>query len=184
MHVVDALLHLVIQTVDMQLLAQPGFDDPAVVGNLSGIGFGGAGLPQQSRQALDGGWFRSGDIGMLDAEGFLTIVDRIKDVINRAGEKIAAAEVESCLLQHPDLAEAAVIALPDADTGEAVVAIVVARDGCAPTVSALQAFAAARLASYKRPQRIHIRSSSLPRNPVGKLLKQQLRGEYERDGSG
>ncbi len=254
----------------MQLLAQPGFDDPAVVGNLSGIGFGGAGLPQraidqvlqrvrpsmsgvgfgltetngvgsaisgegfqyrphsaglcspimqlrlvdaagadvpigqpgevwmrgvslmqaywrapqQSRQALDGGWFRSGDIGMLDAEGFLTIVDRIKDVINRAGEKIAAAEVESCLLQHPDLAEAAVIALPDADTGEAVVAIVVARDGCAPTVSALQAFAAARLASYKRPQRIHIRSSSLPRNPVGKLLKQQLRGEYERDGSG
>ena len=254
----------------LQLLAQPGFDDPAVVGNLSGIGFGGAGLPQraidevlqrvrpsmsgvgfgltetngvgsaisgegfqyrphsaglcspimqlrlvdaagadvpigqpgevwmrgvslmqaywrapqQSRQALDGGWFRSGDIGMLDAEGFLTIVDRIKDVINRAGEKIAAAEVESCLLQHPDLAEAAVIALPDADTGEAVVAIVVARDGCAPTVSALQAFAAARLASYKRPQRIHIRSSSLPRNPVGKLLKQQLRGEYERDGSG
>ena len=86
MHVVDALLHLVIQTVDMQLLAQPGFDDPAVVGNLSGIGFGGAGLPQRA----------------------------IDEVL----------------------------------------------------------------------QRTQIRSSSLPRNPVGKLLKQQLRGEYERDGRG
>ena len=248
----------------MQLLAEPGFDDPAVTGSLGGVGFGGAGLPQRliddvlarrgdsmsgvgfgltetngvgaaasgrlfqlrpqmsgplspiielrvvdvdgtdlatgqagelwlrgvslmqgylgepeaSARALSGGWFRTGDIGLLDDDGLLRVVDRIKDVINRAGEKIAAAEVESCLLQHPALVEAAVFAQPDAQTGEAVVAVVVLAPGAALTPAQVQAHVAARLAAYKVPLRVFVRRDSLPRNPAGKMLKTTLKQEY------
>jgi long-chain acyl-CoA synthetase len=102
-------------------------------------------------------------------------VDRIKDVINRSGEKIAAAEVESCLLQHPDLDEAAVFAMPDEGTGEAVAAAVVVREGRRLSEAELQAHVAAHLAGYKVPARIFIRQDALPRNPAGKLLKGDLK---------
>jgi acyl-CoA synthetase (AMP-forming)/AMP-acid ligase II len=216
----------------MQLLAEPGFDDPAITGTLGGLGFGGAGLPQSlvqdvlvrrpnsmsgigfgltetngagaaisgrmfvlrpqaagqlspiislrivdtqgadlppgeageiwlrgvslmdgywhtdptQRKALADGWFQTGDIGRLDAEGYLHVVDRIKDVINRAGEKIASAEIESCLLAHPQVLEAAVFAQPDDHTGEAVVAVVVPRAGVALSAADIQAHVAAHLA--------------------------------------
>lgn len=248
----------------MQLLAEPGFDDPAVTGSLGGVGFGGAGLPQRliddvlgrrgdamsgigfgltetngvgaaasgqlfklrphaagqlspiielrvadfdgnalptgqtgelwlrgvsvmqaylgqpeaSAKALGGGWFRTGDIGILDDDGFLRVVDRIKDVINRAGEKIAAAEVESCLLQHPGLVEAAVFAQPDEQTGEAVVAVVVLAPGASLSAADVQAHVAARLAAYKVPKQVYVRQDSLPRNPAGKMLKTALKREY------
>ena len=83
------------------------------------------GDPETTRQAMSDGWFRSGDIGYRDDEGFLFIVDRIKDVINRKGENISASEVESCILQHPKVLEVAVLAMPDDLAGEAVVAVVV-----------------------------------------------------------
>jgi long-chain acyl-CoA synthetase len=248
----------------MQLLAQPGFDDPALTASLGGLGFGGAGMPQrliddvltrrpdsmsgigfgltetngvgaaasgtlfsaQPRSAgqlspivelriadLDGsalpvdqdgeiwlrgvtvmqgywrqpgataqamageGWFRSGDIGRLDAQGHLFIVDRIKDVINRNGEKIAAAEIESCLLQHPQVLEAAVFGRPDETTGEAVVAVVVG-DGKPLDGEAIRAHVAQRLAAYKVPMDVHVRHQPLPRNPAGKLIKSGLKREY------
>lgn len=131
--------------------------------------------PQATAQALAGGWFRTGDIGLLDAHGLLHVVDRIKDVVNRNGEKIASAEVESCLLQHPGVAEAAVYAVPDACTGEAVVAEVVPRAGSLLDADDLRAFAAARLAAYKVPRDLLVRTQPLPRNPAGKVLKAALK---------
>ena len=136
------------------------------------------GQPEASAKAMADGWFRTGDIGILDADGFLRIVDRIKDVINRAGEKIAAAEVESCLLQHPELLEAAVFAQPDEQTGESVVAVVVLVPGAALTPAQVQAHVAGRLAAYKVPLHVHVRHDSLPRNPAGKMLKSTRKREY------
>ncbi|HEU0196647.1 MAG TPA: class I adenylate-forming enzyme family protein, partial [Nevskiaceae bacterium] len=113
--------------------------------------------PQATIQALDpDGWLRTGDIGFVDTDGFLQVVDRIKDVINRSGEKIAAAEVESCLLQHPQVAEAAVFALPDAKTGEAVAAVVVPVAGARLESAAVRQFVTERLASYKVPRDVFV----------------------------
>ncbi len=99
-------------------------------------------------------------------------------MINRSGEKIAAAEVESCLSELPDVDEAAVIAMPDAVTGEAVVAVVVPKPGAKLTSEQVQAHVAARLASYKVPSRVVIRDDRLPRNPAGKALKGELKTQY------
>ncbi|WP_298597053.1 class I adenylate-forming enzyme family protein [Zoogloea sp.] len=133
--------------------------------------------PVATAEAMRGGWFHTGDVGYVSDEGLLYVVDRIKDVINRSGEKIAAAEVESCLLQHPDLEEAAVFAMPDEGTGEAVAAAVVVREGRRVSEAELQAHVAAHLAGYKVPARIFIRQDALPRNPAGKLLKGDLKRE-------
>ena len=135
------------------------------------------GQPEATAEAMRGGWMRTGDVGYLQ-DGYLFVVDRLKNVINRAGEKIAAAEVESCLLQHPGLAEAAVISIPDPVYGEAVAAVVVAAGGTAPTEAELKAFVAERLASYKVPSRIAVVRDRLPKNPAGKLLKVELRRDF------
>ncbi len=133
--------------------------------------------PEATAAALNNGWFRTGDIGYVDDDGFLFVVDRLKDVINRGGEKIAAAEVESCLSEHPSVKEVAVIAAPDAETGEAVVAVVVPVAGAAVTPQDLQRHVAARLAAYKVPARVILRATPLPRNPAGKFLKTVLKQE-------
>ena len=133
---------------------------------------------EATAQAMRRGWFRTGDVGVIDADGLLRVVDRIKDVINRSGEKIAAAEVESCLLQHPQLIEAAVFSQPDDLTGEAVVAVVVAAAGARLDADEVRAHVAARLAAYKVPVRVHLRREPLPRNPAGKLLKSALKREF------
>lgn len=248
----------------LQLLEQPGFDDPAVMRSLGGLGAGGAALPQRAidrltgladrlsgagfgmtetngvgagssgeafrlnprcsglvspvidvrivdfdgtarptgeageiwlrgvtvmqgywrnpegtAQAMQDGWLRTGDIGYVDAAGQLYVVDRIKDVINRNGEKIAAAEVESCLLQHPEVSEAAVFGVPDERMGEAVVAVVVPQPGLALTSAQIDAHVRAHLAAYKAPSQVFLRDGALPRNPAGKVLKAALRSEYQ-----
>lgn len=132
---------------------------------------------EATSKAMQGGWFRTGDIGVLDDEGFLTIVDRIKDVINRSGEKIAAAEVEACLLQHEALEEVAVFSMPHEVTGEQVVAVVVGKPQSQVTPEALRDFVAQRLAGYKVPSQIVVRGEPLPRNPAGKMLKAAIRKE-------
>jgi long-chain acyl-CoA synthetase len=128
-----------------------------------------------TQDALRGGWLHTGDLGHLDDHGFIYIVDRLKDVINRAGENIAAAEVESCLLRHPLVQEAAVLGVPDEDTGEAVVAVVAISPGEELEESELQAFVGEHLAAYKIPSMISVEQEKLPRNPAGKLLKQQIK---------
>ena len=134
--------------------------------------------PKASAEALQDGWLRTGDLGYLNEDGFLFIVDRLKDVINRAGENIAAAEVESCLGRHPKVVEAAVFGVPDEDTGEAVVAVVSIGENTGVDEQQLRQHVAEHLASYKVPSKIHVLEESLPHNPAGKLLKAQLKQRF------
>jgi long-chain acyl-CoA synthetase len=123
------------------------------------------------------GWLRTGDAGRRDADGYLYLYDRVKDMIVSGAENVYPAEVENVLMSHPAVADVAVIGVPDERWGEAVKAIVVAAPGTAPTEAELIAFARTRLAGYKLPKSIDF-VTELPRNPSGKLLKRQLREPY------
>jgi len=121
------------------------------------------------------GWFHTGDLGRVDADGYLYVVDRLKDVIIRGGENIYAAEVEAALYEHPDITEAAIIGIPDERLGEEVGAVVRVRDAAALTEDDIRAHVRARLAPFKVPTRIWITNEELPRNAAGKVLKRELR---------
>ncbi len=124
---------------------------------------------------LPGGWYRSGDIGRMDPDGFLVIADRKKDVIIRGGENISSREVEDMLLTHPAIAEAAVVAAPDRRMGEVVRACLVLRPGMAMTLDEVRShFAAAGMSRQKTPEQIAI-IDAMPRNATGKVLKHTLR---------
>jgi acyl-CoA synthetase (AMP-forming)/AMP-acid ligase II len=127
----------------------------------------------------DDGWFRTGDLGRLDEEGYLVITGRVKDIIIRKGENIAAKEVEDVLYDHPAVAEVAVVGLPDAGLGERCCAVIVARDGAAsPTLTDIAEFCrAAGLATQKIPEQIEL-VAALPRNASGKVLKYALQDQF------
>jgi acyl-CoA synthetase (AMP-forming)/AMP-acid ligase II len=120
------------------------------------------------------GWLRSGDLGTIDGDGFVTILDRIKDVINRGAEKIASLEVENALCAHPAVVEAAVVRKPDATYGEVPRAFVVLAEGVEATADELQEFSSQRLAKFKIPVEVTF-VDELPRNAGGKVLKSLLR---------
>lgn len=130
-----------------------------------------------SAQTLRGGWLHTGDLGRLDAEGYLYVVDRKKDMIISGGSNVYAREVEEVLLGHPQVAEAAVIGLPHPKWGERVTAVLVAREGRGVSDEALDAYCRAHLPDYRRPRR-WIWVEALPRNPYGKVLKRELRERY------
>ena len=132
------------------------------------------GRPQDTGLAIRNGWFHSGDIGSMDEQGYVFIVDRVKDMINRSGFKIWPAEVEQLLYQHPAVKEVAVYAVPDAESGEAVAAAIVLRDGVSATALEITEYCRARAAVYKAPTRVDF-VSELPKNPTGKILKRVLR---------
>ncbi|MEU2562952.1 acyl-CoA synthetase [Streptomyces longispororuber] len=134
--------------------------------------------PEETAEAFRGGWFHSGDLAVRDAEGYFTVVDRVKDVINSGGVLVASRQVEDALYTHPGVAEAAVIGLPDPRWIEAVTAVVV-RGAAAPDVTEadLIAHARTRLASFKAPKRV-LFVDELPRNASGKILKRELRDRY------
>ena len=124
---------------------------------------------------LPGGWFRTGDVGRTDADGYLTVTDRLKDIIIRGGENISAKEVEDLLVTHPAVADVAVIPVPDPALGERVCAVVVARPGCTFDVEqAREHFAAAGAARQKTPE-VVVLVDELPRTPSGKVRKDVLR---------
>jgi long-chain acyl-CoA synthetase len=133
--------------------------------------------PAATAEAFSGGWFRTGDIGVLDDDGYLTVLDRVKDVIIRGGENVYSAEVEAALLEHPAVDEVAVVGLPDRDLGEIVAAVVVPAAGASVTADELRAHARRQLAAFKVPAVVVLRDSPLPRNATGKSLKRQLRAE-------
>ncbi|HLY56585.1 MAG TPA: long-chain-fatty-acid--CoA ligase [Stellaceae bacterium] len=134
--------------------------------------------PEDTAAAMtEDGWYRSGDAGYLDAEGFLYIHDRIKDMIVSGGENIYPAEVENAISGHPNVAEVAVIGVPDAKWGEAVKAVVVLRPGAAPDPASIVSWARQRIAGYKIPKSIDF-IAALPRNPAGKVLRRELREAY------
>ncbi|WP_428487396.1 fatty acyl-CoA synthetase [Rhodopila sp.] len=133
--------------------------------------------PAETAEAFAGGWFHSGDVGYFDTEGYLYIVDRIRDVINTGGVLVASREVEEVLFTHPAVSEVAVVGLPDEKWIEAVTAFVVLRPGHAADAAALLGHARAHLAAYKLPKKI-LFVDNLPRNTAGKLLKRELRRQY------
>ncbi len=133
--------------------------------------------PEETAEAFRGGWFHSGDVGYFDEEGYLFIVDRIRDVINTGGVLVASREVEEVLFTHQAVSEVAVVGLPDDKWIEAVVAFVVIRPGEDTTEADLVAHARAHLAAFKLPKRV-IFIESLPKNTAGKLLKRELRRQY------
>ncbi len=139
--------------------------------------------PEKTAAAFFGDWFRSGDIGYLDADGFLYLTDRKKDMIISGGENIASSEVERVIYELPQVREVAVIGLPDERWGERPVAVVALADGAELDLATLAAHCRARLASFKVPKQLLIRDS-LPRNPSGKVLKRVLRAECEGNADG
>ena len=130
--------------------------------------------PEATAEALRGGWMHTGDAGSLDAEGYLYVRDRVKDMIVSGGENVYPREVEEVLFHHPAVADAAVIGVPDERWGEAVRAVVVLRRGAEASAEALVDFCRGRIADYKRPRSVTF-LDALPRNPSGKVLKCELR---------
>ncbi|HUY63288.1 MAG TPA: AMP-binding protein [Acidimicrobiales bacterium] len=130
--------------------------------------------PEASAATWQGGWLHTGDLGRLDADGYLYIVGRKKDVIIRGGNNIHAVDVEAVLHDHPDVVEAAVVGIPHAVLGEDVAAVVVLSPGSTTTPADLHEHCAAALADYKVPRRIEL-SDELPRNATGKVMKAELR---------
>jgi len=133
--------------------------------------------PAETAEAFAGGWFHTGDVGYFDEEGYLYIVDRIRDVINTGGVLVASREVEEVLFTHPAVSEVAVVGLPDAKWIEAVTAFVVLRPDHVVDEATLLGHAREHLAPYKLPKKV-LFVDTLPRNTAGKLLKRELRKQY------
>jgi long-chain acyl-CoA synthetase len=131
--------------------------------------------PEATAETFAGGWLRTGDMARLDGEGFVQIVDRKKDMVNRGGENVYCVEVENALAAHPAVFEVAVLGVPDTMMGEKVGAAVVLKPGATADTGEIIAFAKQHLADFKIPQFVVLRKETLPRNPGGKLLKKQLR---------
>jgi long-chain acyl-CoA synthetase len=133
--------------------------------------------PGATAHAFTDGWFHTGDLGHLDDDGNVYVVDRLKDVIIRGGENVYCAEVEAALFEHPAVADVAVVGVPHAELGEEVAAVVVLSEGAALSVDDLRDHVAARLAYFKVPAHVIFRTEPLPRNATGKVLKRDLRHE-------
>lgn len=134
--------------------------------------------PEATAEAFIEGWFHTGDVGYLDEDGFLYIVDRIKDIIIRGGENISCIEVEAAIYQHEAVEEAAVFGLPDARLGESVGAAVVLRPGASLDAEALRLYLKEHLAGFKIPAHIWFCAERLPRIASGKIFKRQLKADY------
>ncbi|MFS0921416.1 acyl-CoA synthetase [Brevibacillus sp. 179-C 1.1 NHS] len=133
---------------------------------------------EKTQAAFHGGWFHSGDLGIMDDEGYITVVDRKKDMIKSGGENVASREVEELIYQHPKVSEVAVIGVPHPYWIEAVTAVIVPKAGETLTSDEVLAFCKDHLSSFKAPKYVVI-TDNLPRNPSGKILKRELRIRYE-----
>jgi fatty-acyl-CoA synthase len=123
------------------------------------------------------GWFHSGDLGVMDADGYLSVVDRKKDMIKTGGENVSSREVEEVVFGHPDVEEVAVFGVPHPHWVEAVAAAVVVRRGSTLDATEVMTFARDRLAGYKSPKYV-VMVTELPKNPSGKILKRDLRERF------
>jgi fatty-acyl-CoA synthase len=135
------------------------------------------GNEQATREALHDGWYRTGDIGLRDADGYFFVRDRKKNLIISGGENIYPAEVERVLLEHPDVVECGVIGRPDPRWDEVPIAYVIRRSGCLVEAEALKAHVVAQLARFKVP-RDYVFVDALPRNATGKIHKPTLRKNF------
>ena len=169
----------------MQIEVRDPEGAPVPPGELGEIWFKGPNLirgywnkPEATAETIVDGWLRTGDLGRLDAEGFVYVEDRAKDMVLRAGENVYCAEVEAAIYEHPAVYEAAVFGVPHERLGEEVAATVFVRPGESVTVEELQAHVRERLAPFKVPSRISLVGEALPRNPAGKILKRELRDAF------
>jgi long-chain acyl-CoA synthetase len=137
--------------------------------------------PDATAETIVDGWLRTGDIGRLDDEGFVYVEDRAKDMVLRGGENVNCAEVEAAICEHPAVHEAVVFGVPHERLGEEVAAVVVPLPGVPVTAEELQEHVGRRLAPFKVPSRIAVWGADhpLPRNPAGKVLKRDLRDEFD-----
>jgi long-chain acyl-CoA synthetase len=133
--------------------------------------------PEATEQAIVDGWFRTGDIGQKDADGFVTIVDRKKDLIIRGGFNVYPREVEEVLMRHPGVAQVAVIGLPDEERGEEVCAVVIRAEGEELDADALVDWSREQLGRHKYPRRVEV-VEELPVGPSHKVLKRELRKQF------
>jgi len=134
--------------------------------------------PEATAASFTDGWFHTGDVGKIDEDGFIYLVDRIKDMIIRGGENIYCAEVEAALSEHPDVITACVFGLPDEVLGEQVGAVVEVGPNASASEQALQEFVSKRLAAYKVPMNIWTRTEPLPTGATGKVQKKELKTFY------
>lgn len=148
--------------------------EPGAIGEVcirgAGVTRGYEANPEANAKAFTGGWFRTGDQGHLDAEGYLFLTGRLKEIINRGGEKISPREIDEILLQHPAVAQAVAFARPHPTLGEDVAAAVVLRPGLAASDQELRAFAFDRLAPFKVPATVVV-VSQIPKGPTGKVQR-------------
>ena len=169
-------------TVELRVVNDEGKDQPA--GERGEIWIKGPTVmahgywrrPDANEASFTDGWFHTGDIGYLDDDGFLYLVDRAKDMIIRAGENVYCVEIEHVLFDHPDVVDAAVVGVPHRTLGEEVKAVVQLRAGADVTGEDLRDFCRKHLADFKVPEYVELRDEPLPRNPAGKVLKNLLRG--------
>jgi long-chain acyl-CoA synthetase len=135
--------------------------------------------PEANAQTFVDGWLKTGDLARIDEEGFITIVDRSKDMIIRGGENIYSVEVENVLFEHPAVMDAALIAIPHRTLGEEPGAVVTLKPGASATEDELRAFVRGKLAAFKVPVRVAFWPEMLPRNPNGKIMKPELKKAFE-----
>jgi long-chain acyl-CoA synthetase len=139
--------------------------------------------PEATAAAFIDGWFHTGDLGYVDDDGFVYVVDRLKDVVIRGGENVYSAEVEAVLVEHPGVADVAVVGMAERALGERVCAVVVPRPGHSVDLAGLRAFASERLAAFKCPEALYL-LPDLPRTVTGKTAKHELRATLARAGPG
>jgi fatty-acyl-CoA synthase len=132
---------------------------------------------ERTRAAFECDWFHSGDLATIDDEGFITVVDRKKDMIKSGGENVDSREVEEMIYRLPQVSEVAVIGLPDPRWVEAVTAVIVLKTGQSLSADDVMAYCRTHMASFKSPKRV-VFADALPKNPSGKLLKRELRKSY------
>jgi long-chain acyl-CoA synthetase len=135
------------------------------------------GKPEATALSFSDGWLHTGDVARIDDEGFVYILDRAKDMLIRGGENVYCVEVEDVLYSHPAVMDAAVLGIAHRVLGEEVGAVVQLAPGLHATPEELRTYAAERLAGFKVPVRIELRSEPLPRNPNGKIMKRELKKE-------
>jgi acyl-CoA synthetase (AMP-forming)/AMP-acid ligase II len=134
--------------------------------------------PEATAETIRDGWLHTGDLARLDADGYITLVDRLKDMIITGARNVYSVEVENALAGHPDIADVAVIGVPHPDYGESILAVVAPREGAEPTLESLRTWCRDRIADYKHPHALAIHP--IPRNPSGKIQKHLLRAELSR----
>jgi len=154
---------------------------PETIGEIAGRGDqmmrGYWNLPEATTETLRGGWLHTGDAGRMDADGYVYIEDRVKDMIVSGGENIYPREVENVLFTHPAVADAAVIGVPDAKWGETVKAVLQLKPGASASAEEIIEFCRGKLAGYKLPRSADF-VAAIPRNASGKVLKRELREKY------